>query len=214
MAGIDFQTLEWSAAVLLMITTLLLVAAQDWRLILAALFIQYIGVFVLVAIHWPIMMAFSKLLAGWIATAVLAMAIGSGNQSTLEGDKSRILPSGIRRVIGDSLSVWVFKTIAALMIVLAVFTLAPAISEWIPGVQFVDVLGALILLGLGLLHLGLTALPFRVIPALLTVLSGFEIIYASVEVSALVAGLLAGVTLGLALTGAYLLVNTSEESGP
>jgi hypothetical protein len=40
---------------------------------------------------------------------------------------------------------------------------------------------------------------------LLTVLGGFEIFYAAVEDSTLVTGLLAGVDLGLALLGAYLI---------
>ena len=45
----------------------------------------------------------------------------------------------------------------------------------------------------------------RVILGLLTLLAGFEIIYAAVESSELVAAALAVVNLGLALTGAYLL---------
>jgi hypothetical protein len=44
------------------------------------------------------------------------------------------------------------------------------------------------------------------------VLSGFEIIYANMESSVLVTGLLAGVNLGLALVGAYLLVAPAMEA--
>jgi hypothetical protein len=62
-----------------------------------------------------------------------------------------------------------------------------------------------------LLHLGLTAQPLRVVLGLLTVLSGFEILYAAVESATLVAGLLAAVNLGLALVGAYLLVAPGLE---
>jgi hypothetical protein len=40
---------------------------------------------------------------------------------------------------------------------------------------------------------------------LLTVLSGFELVYAALETSILIAGLQAVITLGLALVGAYLL---------
>jgi hypothetical protein len=46
---------------------------------------------------------------------------------------------------------------------------------------------------------------------LLTVLSGFEILYAAVETATLVAGLLAAINLGLALVGAYLLAAPSLE---
>jgi hypothetical protein len=40
---------------------------------------------------------------------------------------------------------------------------------------------------------------------LLTVVTGFEVLYAAVEASILVAGMLSVVILGLALVGAYLL---------
>ena len=62
--------------------------------------------------------------------------------------------------------------------------------------------------------MGLTALPLRIVLGLLTVFSGFEILYAVVETSTLVSGLLAGVSLGLALVGAYLMtVPTLEDIG-
>jgi hypothetical protein len=67
------------------------------------------------------------------------------------------------------------------------------------------------LIGLGLLQIGLTSHPIRVIIGLLTIISGFEILYAVVEQSALVAGLLAGVTMGLALLGVYFLFQSSLD---
>jgi len=68
------------------------------------------------------------------------------------------------------------------------------------------------LIGIGLLQLSLSSHLLRVIIGLLTILSGFEIIYAAVETSALVTGLLAGVNLGLALVGAYLLIAPTMEA--
>jgi hypothetical protein len=74
------------------------------------------------------------------------------------------------------------------------------------------VTGSALLVTLGLLHLGLTTSILRVVLALLTVLSGFEILYAAVEGSILVAGLLSVVNLGLATVGAYLLVAAAGEA--
>ncbi len=74
--------------------------------------------------------------------------------------------------------------------------------------------GSFLLIGLGILQLSLSMHPLRVIIGLLTALSGFEIIYAAIESSTLVTGLLAGVNLGLALVGAYLLVAPTMESNP
>jgi hypothetical protein len=58
---------------------------------------------------------------------------------------------------------------------------------------------------MGLLHLGLTNRPLRVIVGLVTVLAGFEVLYAALVQAALVTGLVAAVNLGLALVGAYLI---------
>jgi hypothetical protein len=46
---------------------------------------------------------------------------------------------------------------------------------------------------------------------LMTVLSGFEILYSTVESSVLVAALLAVINLGLALVGAYLLIASAPQ---
>ena len=83
----------------------------------------------------------------------------------------------------------------------------------IPGIGLPVITGSLVLMGLGMLHLGMTIQPFRVILGLLTVLSGFEALYAALESSILVAAMLSTVNLGLALVGAYLLTaRKSEES--
>jgi len=205
MQSLDFQFLALPGAVLVFITALLLLSVQDWRILLAMLSVQYIGVFILVAIQWPLMMALTKLVSGWICVAVLGMAMASSVEASRENHVEGIQPRS-QRISSHSFSTSVFRLVAAAMIALVVLSLAPAVSRLVPGIQYEQVIGALILMGLGLLHLGLTANTLRVILALLTTLSGFEIIYAAVEVSTLVAGLLAGVSLGLAMVGAYLFV--------
>ena len=205
MQSLDFQFLALPGAVLVFITALLLLSVQDWRILLAMLSVQYIGVFILVAIQWPLMMALTKLVSGLICVAVLGMAMASSVEASRENHVEGIQPRS-QRISSHSFSTSVFRLVAAAMIALVVLSLAPAVSRLVPGIQYEQVIGALILMGLGLLHLGLTANTLRVILALLTTLSGFEIIYAAVEVSTLVAGLLAGVSLGLAMVGAYLFV--------
>jgi hypothetical protein len=71
--------------------------------------------------------------------------------------------------------------------------------------------GGLLLIGFGLLHLGFSSRSIRVAFSLLTMLAGFEILYAVVEASTLVAALLALVNLGIALAGAYLMELPSME---
>ena len=88
----------------------------------------------------------------------------------------------------------------------------PRIDSIIPGIGLPVIAGSLILLGLGLLHLGITTQPFRVIIGLLTVLSGFETIYSALESSILVAAMLSIVNLGLAMVGAYILTARNPEN--
>ena len=206
-----FESLVLPVALILLITSLVLVTVNDWRLSLLALAVQYVGVFSLVAIHLPLMIALTKLVAGWISVVVLGMALSTSAGASSQEPSAPSTPQGGWKNLTSVLSAWIFRLLAAAMVVLVVLTMAPLASEWISGVRFELVAGALILMGLGLLHLGLTAVPYRIILALLTVLSGFEIVYAMVETSTLVAGLLAGVNLGLATIGAYLLVTAAGE---
>jgi hypothetical protein len=64
---------------------------------------------------------------------------------------------------------------------------------------------------MGLLHLGVSNHILRVTLGLMTILSGFEILYATVEGSILVAAMLAIINLGLALVGSYLLIASNAE---
>jgi hypothetical protein len=205
MNGIDFQSFALPGSVLVLLTTLVLLSFRDWRISLVGLAIQYLGVFLLVATHWPLVMAMTKVVAGWISTAVLAMAVASIPEANPGAPPNRS-QSRIIRAAGRSLRVSAFQLATAAMIVLVVLSLGPSIVGWIPSMGIADTFGAFTLVGLGLLHLGFTSQPLRIILALLTILSGFEIIYSALEISTLVAGLLAGVTLGLAMIGAYLLI--------
>ncbi len=190
------------SVILLVGTSVSILTGRNWRWSIGALACQYIGVFILVAAHWQIEMAVAKLVSGWMAGAVLGMAAGEAANlapQELEGEE-QFQPSGR-----------IFRLIAASLIFLVVVSSAPQIAKWVPGADLYQSLGSLILIGIGLLQLGMSAQPLRVVMGLLTVLSGFEIIYASVESSALLAGLLAASTLALALIGAYLMVSPGLE---
>jgi hypothetical protein len=100
---------------------------------------------------------------------------------------------------------------AAAIIALAVTSLVFSSESWLLMISTPIRWGSFILIGIGLLQLSLSSNPLRVIIGLLTALSGFEILYAVIESSILVMGLLAGVNLGLALVGAYLLIAPTME---
>ena len=175
-----------------LVTSIGLLLSRDWRLELGLLGLQYVGVFWLTNQHWPISMAAIKVVTGWMAIATLGIT-----RLNLKDDKEnneQNWPQGS-----------FFRLFVAGIIIVIVFTVAPRVEGIIPGIGLPVILGSLILMGVGMLHLGMTTQPLRVILGLLTVLSGFEALYAALESSVLVAAMLSVVNLGLALVGAYLL---------
>jgi hypothetical protein len=184
------------AVIILVFTSFGLLLSMDWRYLVLALAGQYLGVFLLVWISWPLEQAVVKLVAGWMAGAILGTTL-----INIEGSAAR---SGrqINRV---------FRFLAGTLILLFVFSITPSLIDWVPGATTAQIWGGLLLIGIGLLHLGLDQHPLRVVLALLTLLSGFEILYSVVEDSILVAGLLAGIDLSLAMVGAYLLLAPTLE---
>ncbi len=169
------------------------------RLMTGLLALQYIGVFLLVSVSWPLEIAVVKLVAGWMASAVLFLTYQNLPAPNIEGRMDTLLP-GIY-----------FKGFTALLIGLSVFSLVPTALRWFLGATHQQVLGGLWLLGLGLLQLLLTRDTLRIIIGLLTVISGFEILYATLEASVLMTGLLAILNIGFAFLGSYLLMASNLE---
>jgi hypothetical protein len=190
------------SAILLILTSTGLLLSANWRFSIWALSLQYVGVFLLVALSWRIEMAVAKLLAGWFSGAILGFSLAS-NFDTYDIERMYGAGEAQARPTGR-----LFRIFAIALVWLAVGLLTSSLLKWVPGISLAQILGGLILIGLGILQLGLTANPLLIIIGLLTVLGGFEIFYATVEISTLVAGLLAGVNLTLALAGAYFLTIT------
>jgi len=193
--------LSWTAVVIVAVTSTGLFLNRDWRWDLGMLAIQYLGISILVAQHWPLGMAAVKLVTGWMATAALGMTLTALPPQT--DTEERFWPQGLG-----------FRLFMVGMIVILTITVTPRMANYLAGIGAPVIAGTILLTGIGLLHLGTSSQIARVIFALLTVLGGFEILYAAIEGSILVAALLAVVNLGLGLVGAYLLngAMTEEES--
>ena len=193
-------TLAWIVVGFTLVTSAGLIISRDWRLELGLLGLQYVGVFWLTNQYWPISMAAIKLVTGWMAIAILG--ITRLNVKDVDGKSEQFWPQGR-----------LFRIFAAGIVTMIVITASPRMEAIIPGIGLPIIYSSLTLIGLGMLHLGMTAQPFRVILGLLTVLSGFEALYAALESSILVAAMLSTVNLGMALVGAYLLsAHTTEEN--
>jgi len=190
--------ISWIVVGLLLVTSIGLLLSRDWRWSLGFLAAQYLGMFWLVTLHWPFGLASVKLVTGWMASATLGVT-RLGMSEREQADESA-WPQGHP-----------FRLFAAALVVILVIAATPQVEIMIPGVSRPVITGGLLLTGMGLLHLGITAEILRITLGLLTVLAGFEILYATVETSILLAGLLAIVNLGLALAGAYLMTAAPQE---
>jgi hypothetical protein len=191
---------SWIAVLVLTATSTSLLLNRDWRYDLGLLAFQYVGVFILVAQHWPVGMAAAKLVGGWMAAAALGMTLTAlpAHEERLEG----LWPQGRT-----------FRLFMVGVILVLTAGVTPRLQIALAGVQAPVIAGAILLMGIGLLQLGTSSQIVRVIFGLMTILAGFEILYAAVEGSILVAGLLVLVNLGLGLVGAYLLnASVPEET--
>lgn len=190
--------LSWVAVVIVTITSTVLFLNRDWRWDLGMLAFQYLGVSILVAQHWPLGMAAAKLVTGWMATAALGMTLTA--LPPQKGPEEGFWPQGLG-----------FRLFMVGMIIILTIAVTPRMDSAMGGIGTPVIAGTVLLTGIGLLHLGTSSQITRVIFGLLTVLAGFEILYAAVEGSILVAALLAVVNLGLGLVGAYLLNGAAED---
>jgi hypothetical protein len=191
-------TFAWIAVLLIVMTTTGLLMVRDWRWNIMLLAVQYLGMFVLTLQHWPISMASVKVVAGWMSATILGMTrSGLSDESAVE---ENIWPGGR-----------LFRLFAAVTVMLIIAVVTPTVDTIMADAGFPVTNGGLLLIGMGLLHLGVTAQILRVAIGLMTVLSGFEILYSTVEGSVLVAALLATINLGLALVGAYLLIASHTQ---
>ena len=189
---------SWVSVGLILLTSTVMLVNRDWRVSLGALALQYLAAFWLVTRHLPLAMGSAKLIAGWMVVAALGMTRLS--LATIEvGSEDSFWPRGQ----------W-FRVILMSIAALAVAGSTPRIEAVVPGLGLQVIAGSLLLIGAGIMHLGTTSDLLRVILGLLTLLTGFEILYAAVESSILVAGLLAVTNLGLGIVGSYLMIAGSS----
>ena len=215
----SFELIGFLGAILVTITASLMLILDDWRVNASLLAIQYIGAFAMILQVWPLAMSISQLVAGWIAGAVLGMAILSlphqvGEIRDVEHSVNSTSRFERRLRLGSDLAPnIIFLLLSIFLIALAVFSQTPRVSGWISGLSLSQAWGGLILIGIALLHLGFYSQPVRVTIGLLTLFSGFLVLYSAINITTLAAALSATVTLGLALSGAYLTLAPHMEPG-
>jgi hypothetical protein len=196
---LNFDLYSLQAIILLGFSALILLISYDWRLIISALGLMYAGIFILVSVSWTLEMAVIKIIAGWISASVLGISIFNENIRN-------------HNQIRYSYSEIIFRISAAGLVGLVAISISPGVLELIREASNEQVVGGVILIGMGLLHLGLSNQPLNTIIGLLIFFGGFEILYSTIDSSILMNGFIAIINLSLALVGAYLLLSPTMES--
>lgn len=185
------------AAMLVTLAAICLLAFADWRISTFFLCLLYLGVLLLTAASWPLALSMTRLVAGWMAAAIVGMAAASGKTET-GPSSSHVSP--------------LFTLFAALLAGAAGLSQVPQLETTFPGISLAQSWGAAMLVCLGVVKIGLSGEPFPIITGLLTTLAGFGVIVPVLNAAPLTAGLLAAIDLGLALAGAYLMLAPAMES--
>jgi len=211
------ETLTFIAGVPAIIGLLLTAAAifltSDWRLSLTALLVQYVLVGLTLTRFVQAEVGIVKILVGVLAVSILylsARRIQDGRDSqeeTTDGLQFLGLHLGWRTgPLGLPLRILTLTMVALAAIhffddyrsLLPV--LAADNSTVAPDIAFVSMW----LAAMGLIGLVLSGDPLRVAPAVLTILTAFDLVYAGLEPNLAIVGFVAAVTLMAALAFSYL----------
>jgi len=185
--------IAWAAVGIILASSTTILISRDWRITLGALGVQYLAAFILVIRHLPLAMGSVKLITGWMVIAALGMTRLS--LTSLEDEEEAFWSHGR----------W-FSILLMGIVTLIAAGSTFRIEAAVPGLGLPVIAGSILLIGAGAAHIGVTTNILRVTVGLLTLLAGFEILYAAVESAILVTGLLATVNLGLGILGSYLLI--------
>jgi hypothetical protein len=187
------------AFVLIVMTSMIILVFRDWRINSIALGVQYLAGFYLITLSWSPGMAVIKLIVGWMAAAAIGLTcmrqLKPGNQT-------------------ETTSSLIFRSVSGLIIILVIFLLTPTLQENVfPRLDLIILQSGLMMMGLALMQLGTTTEAYLTVISLLSLLAGFEIIHAALEMSTLLTGLFVLVNLGMALVGVYFIAKGSDHQG-
>ncbi len=175
------------AVLILIITTTVLLLINQWRWMSIAWAFQVFSVFWLTTLSWSISESIVKLLGGWITIAI----VSSTHPDIMLDSEKESISTGFG-----------FRFLIAGMIWLLSFSITPVIQTLIQA-RIEIIWGGMLLFASGLLQVGLAKNYIRTIIGLITFIGGFEVMYATIESSVLVSGLLVFITIGLSWLTIY-----------
>lgn len=173
---------------------ILMIVGNDRRIKLASLSIVYLLAFIIIIQVWPVALASVKLISGWMGVIL----IGASQISHFENKAD---PSPASKAI--------FQLLITALVWIVITAEAAAFNEWIP-IPYANLYLGLVIIAGGLINASVNQLLFDVIIGVLTLLAGFDIIYSSLEGSALVTGIFALMIILISLLSNYFSASQGE----
>ena len=168
--------------------TAAILVPRDWHWTLFGLAMTYLFGFILIVQIWPLPLAAVKLLTGLIGVILLS--------TTKMNTEVQNEPIG-------SLSSRIFILLLAILSWIIVLATINRLNAWLP-IEYTNLFIGMVFLICGIIKFSTDQRIFNVVVGLLTLLSGFDIIYSSLEGSALVTALYALIVISICILGSYL----------
>jgi len=168
--------------------------SNTWRIRIAGLAIVYLVSFIIILQIWPIALASVKLIGGWMGVVL----ISASQISKPETEREKLF---------NSQSIFRFLVTALIWVVISAE--ASVFNDWIP-IPYTNLYIGLIIIAGGLIFASVNQNIFDVIIGVLTFLAGFDVIYSSLEGSALVTGVFALIIIFISLLNTYFSSSLNE----
>lgn len=194
------ETLRLIAVVVLLLSAAINLVRRQWALNIFALGLQYAGIFLIILEVRSPLLAAIKLIVGLMVSLMLYLTLVS----------SGLIESLVQRRRFSSGEL--FRGTIALLLFLISFLAASGLQESaFPQSSQLLLTASLGLILFGLFQMGTITEPLYLAIGLLTFLSGFELLYASLEFSRVLEALFTAVNLSLALVGSYFIIKDVES---
>jgi len=196
----SFETLRIIAAVILLLCAAVNLVRRHWALNVAVLALQYVCVFLIILEVRTPLLAGIKLIVGLMVSLMIYLILRSSGLIDS-------LFSCQRLTSGE-----VFRGTIALLLVLISHLAAPKVKLSIfPQSSELLLTASMGLMLFGLFQMGTITEPLYLVIGMLTFLSGFELLYASLEFSRVLEALFTAINLLLALVGSFFIVKDVES---
>jgi hypothetical protein len=179
-----------------LVAAAIVIISRDWRVTIGGLAILYLLLFILVIQIWPIALASVKLISGLMGISLISAARINSEKRETNAPQSE----------------HVFRLLLSILVWLVLAASAPTINEWLP-ISYTNLYIGLSLISSGLLFSSLVRTPYEKTIGVLLFLIGFDVIYSSLEGSALVTAVYALITILISVLSGYFPDPIDSEAG-